>query len=178
MRQNGERLLRGEGIAAAAHRFEAAADLHYVGQYDDITVPLGQNEWNGTALQDLVARFHRRHDELNGYALPEQACEISALHLTSIGVSAKPALPQHKEAQAGASHRERRIVLDGHETRVPVYLLENWRRGDVVSGPCIVELPASTLLVLEGYEAGIDAHGNLLAYLSTRRDFAERIGRA
>jgi N-methylhydantoinase A len=177
MRNQAEGLLRAEGVKSASHRFEAAADLHYVGQYDDITVSLESGEWGGTDLQKLIARFHERHDELNGYSLPEQACEVSALHLTSIGVSTKPLLPSHADGAQTAPHSQRCIVVEGSEISVPVYMLNGWRGGDVVAGPCIVELSASTLVVLDGYEVGIDACGNLLAYLSTRRDFAERIAR-
>jgi N-methylhydantoinase A len=178
MRQHGERLLQSEGVAPEARRFDAAADLHYVGQYDDITVPLKPQEWSGKDLGDLIERFHRLHDELNGYALPDQACEVSALQLTSVGLARKPSLPLHREATTqGGPAGERSILIEDAERDVPVYTLAGWRRGEAITGPCIVELPASTLVVLAGFEAGIDSSGNVLCYLSSRRDFAEQIAR-
>jgi N-methylhydantoinase A len=178
MRDRGARLLEQEGIAVSGQHYDASADLRYVGQYDDITVPLTPQEWDGRDLSELVARFHRLHDELNGYALPEQQCEVSALHLTAVGTAEKPSLPVHADVAADApSARRRRVFIEGDAVEVPVHTPAGWPRGHVIAGPAIIELPASTLVLLSGFEAGIDRNGNLLAYLSSRRDFAERIAR-
>ncbi|HEX2217131.1 MAG TPA: hypothetical protein VHG27_10640, partial [Xanthobacteraceae bacterium] len=132
--------------------------------------------WDGGDLSSLIGRFHRLHDELNGYALPEQQCEVSALHLTSIGLAGKPPQPERPHSTTDAQPLgHRRVVLETGETEIPVYSSGGWPRGQVVAGPCIVELPASTLLLLAGFEAGVDRGGNLLVYLASRRDFAERI---
>lgn len=177
MRARGERLLESERVPAAERKFTAAADLRYVGQYDDITVPLQPEEWQGRDLAALVGRFHRLHDDLNGYSSPEQPCEVTALHLTATGLTAKASMPELPDTGVDAQPiGTRRIWLEGAgESNVPVYILTALRRGQVIEGPAIMELPGSTLVLLTGFEAAVDKAGNLLAYLSSRRDFAARV---
>jgi N-methylhydantoinase A len=179
MREQGDQLLAGENVPSAARQFRAAVDLRYVGQYDDITVPLETDaEWDGVALENVVARFYRLHDDLNGYALPQQECEVSALHVTSIGISEKPqSVPVAAPSEGISPMEHRTIVLGDQKVDVPVFGLGGWGRGEIVRGPCIVELPASTLLVLPDFEAGIDRCGNILVYLASRHEFAAMIAR-
>jgi N-methylhydantoinase A len=177
MKTSGERLLAAEGVPAGKRRFTAAADLRYAGQYDDISVTLTPDEWQANNLLALLGRFHQMHDDLNGYCSPEQPCEVTALHLTSAGLTARTPLPELPDTGAdGQPIGKRRIWIEaGGECEVPVYTLSTLRRGQVVAAPAIVELPGSTLVLLPGFEAGVDAAGSLLAYLASRRDFAARI---
>ncbi len=148
----------------------------YAGQYDDITVALLPEEWDAADLAPLIQRFHRKHDELNGYALPEQRCEVTALRVSSVGIAPKPPLPAQSRGDAApVPVGTRRIATDAGHADVPVYLPSGWGRGRTVAGPCVVELPASTLVLLSGFEAGLDASGNLLAFRSDRREFAARL---
>jgi N-methylhydantoinase A len=176
LRTAGARLLQAEGVAPERQRFTAAADLRYTGQYDDITVPLLADEWQGTDLSDLLTRFHRTHDELNGYASPEHPCEVTALRLTAIGETDKQPMPllQHASAPAEPIGR-RRLFIDKEPVDAPVYMVTDLARGQALAGPAVVELPGSTLILLAGFEAAVDAAGNLLVYLADRRDFAARV---
>ncbi len=176
LREAGDALLERDGIPPGQRRFEASADIRYVGQYDDITVPLLADEWDGASLEALIQRFHAAHDALNGYASPEQPCEVTALHLAARGLVAKPkASVVRREAAKVARPKQRRIWLEQGAVEVPVVDVTAMRIGEVVAGPAIVELPGSTLVLRPGFVAGIDRSGNLLAYLSGRSDFAARL---
>jgi N-methylhydantoinase A len=176
MRRRGGDLLDKEGVPQGTRRFDAAADLRYVGQHDDISVSLTSDEWSGNNLGPLLQRFHRKHDELNGYCSPEQPCEVTALHLTSIGMLERRGRQQFAKPSARAdAPARRRIWLEGGSVEVPVRLLADIHPGQVIAGPAVVEAPGSTLILLPGFEAGVDRRGNLLAYLSSRRDFADRL---
>jgi N-methylhydantoinase A len=176
MRERGDDLLAEEGVAQARRRFDAAADVRYVGQHDDISVPLMPDEWSGENLGPLLQRFHHKHDELNGYCSPEQPCEVTALHLTSVGLLERRGGQQFGQPTPRAvAPALRRIWLEGGPAEVPVRLLTHIHPGQVIAGPAVVEAPGSTLILLPGFEAGVDRHGNLLAYLASRRDFANRL---
>jgi N-methylhydantoinase A len=176
MRERGDDLLAEEGVAQAWRRFDAAADLRYIGQHDDISMSLMPDEWGGNNLGPLLQRFHRKHDELNGYCSPEQPCEVTALHLTSIGMLERRGRQQFAKQSARAdAPARRRIWLEGGPVEVPVRLLADIHLGQVIAGPAVVEAPGSTLILLPGFEAGVDLRGNLLAYLTSRRDFADRL---
>jgi N-methylhydantoinase A len=177
MQAGGDRLLAAEGVATDGRRFTAAADLRYVGQYDDITVTLSPGEWHGRDLSGLLQRFHRMHDDLNGYASPGQPCEVTALHLTSAGVTEKRVMPRLPDTGTEAMPIGQRCIWieeRGGQYDALVYALAALRRGQVVQGPAIVELPGSTLVLMGGFEAAVDAAGNLLAYVASRRDLAAR----
>ncbi len=76
-----------------------------------------------------------------------------------------------------ATERRRRIWLDSGAVDVPVHVMAEMARGHIVEGPAIVELPGSTLVLRPAFSAGIDRAGNLLAFLTSRREFAVRLSR-
>ncbi|HEY0438989.1 MAG TPA: hydantoinase/oxoprolinase family protein [Xanthobacteraceae bacterium] len=177
MKQRGDRLLQAEGVPPEERRFTAAADLRYAGQYDDITVTLAPDEWDARDLSRLLQRFHRMHDDLNGYSSPEHPCEVSALHLTSTGLTDKTALPALAAVSGEARPVGTRTIWTeaNPRTEAPVYALSDLPFGQIIHGPAIVELPGSTLVLLAGFDAGVDSAGNLLAFLATRQEFAARL---
>jgi N-methylhydantoinase A len=177
LRRAGTEILARNGLAPEQRVLEVAADIRYVGQYDDITVPLEPGEWDFADTSALVARFHAAHDALNGYASPGHPCELTALHLTARGVVDKPALAGSRTLTGEVHHaRRRRIWLEGGAVEVAVIDVTRLGFGEIVTGPAIVELPGSTLVLRPGFQAGIDRAGNLLAFRADRRSFAERLG--
>ncbi len=178
LRERGDTLLASEGVLPSKREFVAAADLRYVGQYDDITIPLTADEWRGADLSGVLERFHRMHDTLNGYSSPGASCEVTALHMTSRGLVDKPPpMTVERPAPIMATERRRRIWLDSGAVDVPVHVMAEMVRGHIVEGPAIVELPGSTLVLRPAFSAGIDRAGNLLAFLTSRREFAVRLSR-
>jgi N-methylhydantoinase A len=178
MRRHGDGLLEREGVAAGRREFLAAADIRYFGQYDDITIPLTPEEWSGASLDSILPRFHATHDALNGYASPEQPCEVTALHMTSRGIVDRPPTAEvERTAKVATRPIRRRIWLESGAVDVPVYIMTRMARGEIIEGPAIVELPGSTLLLRPAFSAGIDSGGNLLAFVTQRRDFAELLAR-
>jgi N-methylhydantoinase A len=176
LREHGEALLEREGVPANKREFTAAADLRYVGQYDDITIPLLPSEWDGSDLASLLDRFHKMHDALNGYASPGQPCEVTALHMTSRGIVDKPPpMRVSRPERSTELPRRRRIWLEAGAVEVPVHVMTRMAQGEIVEGPAIVELPGSTLVLRPGFSAGIDGIGNLLAFRTDRAEFAARL---
>ena len=176
LRERGDVLLASEGVLPSNREFAAAADLRYVGQYDDITIHLMPDEWAGGDLQALLQRFHKMHDALNGYASPGAPCEVTALHMTSRGIVDKPPpIDVDRPVQVKDKPRRRRIWLDAGALEVPVHIMMLLARGEIVEGPAIIELPGSTLVLRPGFSAGIDRAGNLLAFLTARGEFVERL---
>ena len=177
LRREGHAVLERNGIPEGARVLQTAADVRYVGQYDDITVPLLESEWDFDDLSELLARFHGAHDALNGYASHEHACELTALHLTARGIVEKPPLAGARHVVSEQQRPARRTIwLEDGARDVPVIDVTRLRLGERVAGPAIVELPGSTLVLRPGFTAGVDRAGNLLAYRADARDFTERLG--
>jgi N-methylhydantoinase A len=67
------------------------ADLRYVGQSFELTVPLAS---------DLAGAFHRAHEERYGYAEPERRLELVAVRTADVSPGPKLALPAAEPLEA------------------------------------------------------------------------------
>src|SRR5579875_398167 len=77
-------------------RTSRAADMRYGEQVFEITVPLDDVDWSRSdPLPQIVAAFHRRHEELYTYCLPDEAAVLVNARVAVTGLlSALPQEPQ------------------------------------------------------------------------------------
>ena len=141
----------------AVHR---SADMRYGEQIFEIGVPLDGVEWEGSdPMRQVVERFHRRHEELYTYSVPDQEVVLVNARVTVVG--RLPALPQEPTLAArspkGAARR-RRIYL-GEWLEVPIYDLDALAPGQVIEGPTVVEAATTTVLLRAGERARVTPLG-------------------
>jgi N-methylhydantoinase A len=141
----------------AVHR---SADMRYGEQIFEIGVPLDGVEWEGSdPMRQVVERFHRRHEELYTYSVPDQEVVLVNARVTVVG--RLPALPQEPTLAArspkGAARR-RRIYL-GEWLEVPIYDLDALAPGQVIEGPAVVEAATTTVLLRAGERARVTPLG-------------------
>lgn len=139
--------LRAEGIVDAAMTFHPMLDMRYAGQSFEITVPLGE---------DMVAAFHRAHEESYGYALYDRAVEVVNVRLEAIGSVPKPELsaevltsgpaPKPLRQKGDMSHYERSSLLPGMQ----------------LGGPALIFQMDSTVYLASGWVARVDVYRNLV----------------
>ena len=89
--------------------------MRYGEQVFEIAVPLDGVDWAAAdPLPQIVERFHRRHEELYTYSLPDQETVLVNARVAVAGIlSALPQEPASARGAAGAlPARERRIYLD------------------------------------------------------------------
>src|SRR5205814_1883963 len=114
-------------------RSARSVDMRYGEQVFEIAVPLNEVDWaKADPLPDIVERFHRRHEELYTYCLPDQETVLVNARVALSGVLAalpqEPALP---EAPPVAPRSERRIYLDDWFT-APVYDFDTLAPGQTI----------------------------------------------
>ena len=98
-------------------------------------------------LDEIVARFHRRHEELYTYAMPDQEVVLVNARVTVVG--ALPTTAEERLAPGGRgaeAQRRRRIYLDGWQ-EVPVLDMERLAPGQQVEGAAIIEAETTTVLL-------------------------------
>jgi N-methylhydantoinase A len=61
------------------------------------------------------------------------------------------------------------VYLNGHWRKTPVYGRDLLRANHLLEGPAIVEQLDSTTVILPGQKAEIDAQGNILIAIESRR---------
>jgi len=158
--------MEAEGRARLAHAFSGpvsvrrAADMRYGEQIFEITVPLDGVDVEAPGLiEQVVERFHRRHEELYTYSAPDQEVVLVNLRLAVVGEL--PTLPAEPTVQPGgpvAPLGSRRAYL-GVWQEIPVYALDAARPGHEVQGPAIFESATTTVLVRRGDRALVTPHG-------------------
>jgi N-methylhydantoinase A len=157
---NGEALKRlfaemeAEGMARlrASHdgpvRVTRSVDMRYGEQVFEIAVGLDGVDWTQVdPLPQIVERFHRRHEELYTYSLPDQETVLVNARVAVTGILAElpqePALPETLPATPGT---ERRIYLEDW-IFAPVYDFDALAPGETIAGPAIVEGTMTTVLL-------------------------------
>lgn len=136
-----------------------AADMRYGEQVFEVGVPLDGVEWEAPGLAGRVAEaFHARHEQLFTYALRGEEVALVNARIAVLGLlpggESRAVLPP---AQAGATTR--RILLEDGPVAVPVHEFAALVPGQAIPGPAIVESDTTTVLILPGDSARMDARG-------------------
>jgi N-methylhydantoinase A len=155
--------MEAEGLArlrasfAGPVRVSRAVDMRYGEQVFEIAVPLDDVDWFAAdPLPQIVDRFHRRHEALYTYAMPEQESVLVNARVTVAGIldelPREPSLPGGPPAPPFAS---RAIYLDGGFADAPVYDFDALAPGQPIAGPAIVESAMTTVLLHPGDHAAV-----------------------
>jgi len=137
-------------------RTTRSVDMRYGEQVFEIAVPLDGVDWEiADPLPQIVERFHRRHEELYTYSLPDQETVLVNARVTVAGrLSALPQEPHLPKAQPTTPRSERRIYLDDW-TATPVYDFDALAPAQTIAGPAIVESAMTTVLLRPGDHATV-----------------------
>jgi N-methylhydantoinase A len=148
------------GRFAGAIDVRRAVDMRYGEQIFEIQVSLdGVDVGRADLLDEITARFHRRHEELYAYSAPGQEVVIVNARVAVVG--RLPVLPADEAIAAGRAlvpPSGRRVWLGGW-VEVPVYRLDGVPAGHEVKGPAIFESATTTVLLREGELATVTPRG-------------------
>jgi N-methylhydantoinase A len=147
-------------------RVTYAVDMRYGEQTFEITVPLPGVDIDAPDLMDqVVERFHRRHEELYTYSAPGQDVVLVNARVAVIGEL--PGLPAEQSRGGGGDTQPKsRRVYIGRWMEVPVYDLESVRAGLEVKGPAIFESSTTTVVLRQDERAVVTPLGWLDIQLS------------
>jgi N-methylhydantoinase A len=146
-------------------RLQRFAELRYVGQEHTLEVPLPPDPDLGERLGGVRAEFDRRSEEAYAFRL-DAPVELVAARVVATAAPADP-VPWVADLPGGVPARlaaERPVDFDQHGGVLAARVLERseLRPGDCLAGPCVIEEPAATTLVLPGQAAVRDQLGNLV----------------
>ena len=182
MEQEGLALLLAEHVPPDRVEYRYRLDMRYVKQYHEVGVEVAPEEIHQGRVEAIAARFHRRHNELYGYALEDEGTpvEIINLRLSCTGRTAKPRFPEQPPGGPDASRaykRHRPVYLPDQRTfrEVPVFDGDRLRYGHRIEGPAVVEQVHTSLFVTPEYVLKVDPKGSFILLLLERE--AELTGR-
>ena len=125
-----------------------SADMRYGEQIYEVDVSLDGVEFSDDDLMKSISdRFHKRHEELFTYSLPDQDAVLVNGRLAAIG--ALPDLPQEPktEARAASGHRTTRKIFLAGWVDAPVFNLEELVPSQNIKGPAIIESSTTTVVL-------------------------------
>ena len=146
-----------EGIAEEQIEVPARSlDMRYQGAEATINVACSDDA-------DYAGRFERLHEQLFGFTHPGRDMEITAARVEVVGTTANPpekTTPPVQRRPEPAETTQTWFDGAGHETAV--FLREDLRAGDRLSGPAIICEPTSTVVIDPGFTAEITIRGDIL----------------
>lgn len=142
-----ERQARHDMRGAALERM---ADVRYVGQSYELTVPHG-------------ASFHEEHQRIYGYCDPQRPTEIVTIRVRATIAAARISTAKWKRSRLKTKTDIRRVWTGGKFRLVPVFAREQVREREL-PGPALVLDYGATTLVPPGWKFRVDRAGNLLAH--------------
>src|SRR5262245_14423122 len=166
--KRGKAFLRHAGFAEDKQRFEFAFQGRYLYQSWDIEVAfeLVNGKLRKEDLPGLSAAFHQMHERI--YTIKDEAdvVEFTTWKVRAMGDTGGTGRKGRKlSVQQGAPQaKSRRPVYLGKAglQTVPIYEGAEFGTGARVEGPCVIELPTTTILLLEKQASVTDDHGNFL----------------
>jgi N-methylhydantoinase A len=134
--------------------------MRYGEQVFEITVPLDDVDWSVTdPLLQIVERFHRRHEALYTYSMPDQETVLVNARVAVSGILEElPQEPNLPTAPPTAPAGERRIYFEEWVT-APVYTFDALARAQTIAGPAIIESATTAVLLRPGDRATVTPQG-------------------
>jgi N-methylhydantoinase A len=137
-----------------------SVDMRYGEQIFEIQVSLdGVDLARADLLDEITARFHRRHEELYAYSASGQ--EVVVVNARVAVVGELPPLPagQGVTERRTTPHAARRRVYLGDWIDVPVFRLDELPAGWETKGPALLESATTTVLVRDAERLRVTPHG-------------------
>lgn len=156
-----------QGVRFETVRLDREIDMRYAMQLAEVTTPVMAGPLDTAAVEQAAAGFEERYAALYGRDAGFREAGIQAITFRVRGTGVlpfSPKLPEVPEATGAAQPTTSRPVqLDARLGYVdtPVYDYRELRAGHVLTGPAVVEVPTTTVVVPGGTTGTVDGLGNL-----------------
>jgi N-methylhydantoinase A len=159
-----------DGIGADAVTLSRYALMKFGRQVHEVETEINPGTLSGQAMEHLIERFIGNYESRygKGSAYREGGIRISAIRVRGTVAGAAPAI--HRESHSPvalpeASHAPPREIYwheERRRVRTPIYRGTNMIGGNSVTGPAIIELPDTTIVIRPGQSASKDGLSNFV----------------
>jgi N-methylhydantoinase A len=167
MAGEGRKVLEGSGLSSKDISYQRTADMRYVGQGHEVSVPLPDGVLGPKHLPQISGAFEEIYKSLYGRKGPDVPLEIINWRVVASGPQPEMKLNLSKKESVRAAARKgtRRAYFPerGGYVDTAVYDRSALKPGEKFTGPAIVEERESTLIVGPGGRARIDERLNVIA---------------
>jgi N-methylhydantoinase A len=162
-----EQRCRADFPAGAAPSIVRYLHIRYRGQAGELAVPV-PGPLGEASLRELIADFHRRYERVYGpgTSLPEAGLEIGTFRLEGRSPSPAPAAQGRSRSPAPSLEQARTgrrpVIFPAGTVTADVFDAGALPSGCAVTGPAIIDCPATTVVVGSGQTAFLDDDGTIL----------------
>ncbi len=170
MAEEGRKVLEDSGLAGEEINYLRTADMRYVGQGHEVSVPLPGESLNPSCLPQITDAFEETYRRLYGRKGPEVPLEIINWRVVASGPRPEMnlKLPHGNERRADARKGSRRAYFPECGGYVETAVFDRYavQPGMAFDGPAIVEERESTLIIGAGGHARVDERLNIIVELT------------
>lgn len=162
--------IRRQGLRFTEVDLHREVDMRYGVQVGEVATPVGRGTVDMAVLEEAAAEFERRYAQIYGEGAGFREAGIHALTYRVRGVGVLPVSPTLPEIETAsgphAAHaivEHRPVCLDPRRGYVdtPVYDYRRLRAGHRVSGPAVIQVSTTTVVLPDGMTGVVDGLGNL-----------------
>jgi len=164
MEEQAMELMKEQHIPDERIKFRRFADMRYLGQEHTVKVPIPVKDLEERDIPDINEKFHSLHEQAYTFRL-ESPVELVNYHLTAFGIVDKPKIMKMSVKNlslSSAKKGERRVNFDELGFHVcPIYERDLLPFEKDLSGPMVIEEPASTTVVFPDQKVRCNEYGFL-----------------
>ena len=158
------------GLARRQVAFALRADLRYLGQRKELTVPLPSTEFGARSARSIREAFeslyegiyHRRHE---GHPIEALCWRLHASGPATMTLPHASSRSRSRPAPIAIAHRNMLFHGWTRHRKCPIYSRYRLPAGTRLAGPAVIEEDESSTLVGPGGRAEVDRFGNLVIHL-------------
>ena len=164
MEESARDMLRATDIPESRWVFERAADLRYLRQAYELTVPAPADAVTPETLDALANGFHEKHRQTYGHENRNEIVQMVNLRLTAIGRLEGLDLRQTSATGGGSSMTGSRKVWFKGASRIDcaIHDRDKMNAGAEAPGPAVIQAVDTTIVVPPGWTARADDNGYII----------------
>jgi N-methylhydantoinase A/oxoprolinase/acetone carboxylase beta subunit len=158
-------IMREDGISVENARARFSADLRYIGQSHEITVPLADDVGGDEVIRHVIKDYEDQYVRLYGFS---NKTDIEIVNLRAVAYKPAEVLNDLRlhgpDGDDDVAPGERDVWFLGGDRALTsrIYQRDRLRPGMTIAGPSIIEQADTTTVVYPGQTAVVDARYNLL----------------
>ena len=163
MESSARDILARSAAPEARWQMARAADLRYVRQAYELTVPIPSGPISRETLAELATQFHEKHRQTYGHDNPKEVVQLVNLRLTAIGRLDRVDLAQGRPGATkgtSADRTTRQVCFrDTGPVACEIHRREAVPADSTIARPAIIEAMDTTVVVPPAWQAQADDQG-------------------
>ncbi len=152
-----------EGEIVKDARLEVSADMQYPRTAFELNTAIPDALWRRGSAAEIAELFHLQHEQLYGFRDQDSAVDITTVRLRATAPVPKIELARIGQGAPPAPLGRRKVYVNGEWLEAELYQRFDLHAGNHLVGPAVIEQEDTTVWLLPGWQATIDAVGSLHA---------------